>query len=71
MLQHFINKCKMDRRFVLKLSLKIPLGISCSLTKKVKYFGFFKREVVIINMEFSSHLSSLVLKVEFILLDSD
>ena len=38
------------------------MGILCSLTKKVKYFSFFREEMVIINAEFSLHLDSPIFK---------
>jgi hypothetical protein len=51
-----------DRRFVLKFSLKVTLGISCNSTKDIEYFGFFREEIVIINIEFSLYLNPLILK---------
>ena len=62
MLYHLINRCKSDRGIILKLSLKVPLGIPYGLAKEVEHFGFFGGEVVIINLEFSLYLDSLVLK---------
>jgi hypothetical protein len=62
MLYYFINRCKVDRRFVLKFSLKVILGISYSLIKDIEYLGFFKEEMVIINIELSLYLNPLILK---------
>jgi hypothetical protein len=38
------------------------LGISCSLTKDIEHLGFFKEEVVIINIELSLYLNPLIFK---------
>jgi len=38
------------------------LGIPNNLTKKVKYFSFFRGEMVIINTELSLHLDPLIFK---------
>ena len=62
MLYYLINRYKADRRFVLKFSLKVTLGISYSLTKDIEHFGFFKKEIVIINMELSLYLNPPILK---------
>ena len=62
MLKYFINRYKLDRGLVLKLYLKIILGIPYSLTKDIKHFGFIKGEIVVINMEFSLYLDPLILK---------
>jgi hypothetical protein len=35
----------------------VILGISCSLTKDIKNLGFFKEEIVVINIELSSYLN--------------
>jgi len=59
---YFINRYKSDREIVLKLSLKVPLGVPCGLTKEVKYFGFFRKEIVIVNTELSLYLNPLILK---------
>ena len=40
----------------------MPLYISYSSAKEVEYLSFFRKEVVLINTEFSSHLDSLVFK---------
>jgi len=61
-LYYFINKYKSDRGLVLKLSLKVPLGVPGGLTKEVKYFSFFKKEIVIVNTELSLYLNPLILK---------
>jgi hypothetical protein len=62
MLYHLTNRYKVDRRFVLKFSLKVILGISCSLTKDIEHLGFFKEEMVIINTELSLYLNPPILK---------
>ena len=62
MLYYLINRYKLDREVVLKLSLEVPLGVPNSLTKEVKYFGFFRKEIVIINAEFSLYLNPLIFK---------
>jgi len=40
----------------------MPLGIPYGLTKNIKYFDFFKKEIIIINTEFSSYLDPPILK---------
>ena len=52
----------MDRGIVLKLGLKVPLGVPYGLTKEVEHFGFFKKEIVIVNAELSLYLNPLILK---------
>jgi len=59
---YLVNRYKLDRGIVLKLSLKVLLGIPSSLTKKVEYFGFLRKEIVIVNAEFSLYLNPLILK---------
>jgi len=59
---YFINRYKLDRGLVLKLSLKVPLGVPSSLTKEVEYFSFFRKEIVIVNTELSLYLNPLILK---------
>jgi len=59
---YLINRYKLDRGVVLKLSLKVPLGVPSSLTKEVEYFGFFRKEIVIVNAELSLYLNPLILK---------
>jgi len=59
---HLINRYKSDREIILKLSLKVPLGIPYSSTKEVEYFGFFRKEIVIVNTELSLYLNPLILK---------
>jgi hypothetical protein len=51
-----------DRRFVLKFSLKVILGISYSLIKDIEHLGFFKEEIVVINIELSLYLNPPILK---------
>ena len=62
MLYYFINRYKVDRRFILKFRLKVTLGISYSLTKDIEHLGFFKEEMVIINIELSLYLNPPILK---------
>jgi hypothetical protein len=38
------------------------LGISCNLIKDIKHLGFFKKEMVVINMELSLYLNPLIFK---------
>ena len=52
----------MDRGIVLKLGLKVPLGVPYGLTKEVEYFSFFRKEIVIVNTELSLYLNPLILK---------
>jgi len=59
---YLINRHKSDRGIVLKLSLKVPLGVPSSLTKEAEYFSFFKKEIVIVNAELSLYLNPLILK---------
>ena len=62
MLYHLVNRCKSDRGIILKLSLKVPLGVPYGLTKKVKHFGFFRKEIVMVNAELSLYLNPLIFK---------
>ena len=62
MLYYLINKYKLDRGLVLKLSLKVPLGIPSGSTKKVEYFSFFGEEIVIVNAELSLYLNPPIFK---------
>jgi len=59
---YLINGYKLDRGVVLKLGLKVPLGVPSSLTKEIEHFGFFGKEMVIVNMELSLYLNPLILK---------
>jgi len=59
---YLINRCKLDREIVLKLSLKVPLGIPYSSTKEVEHFSFFRKEIVIVNAKLSLYLNPLILK---------
>jgi len=61
-LYYLINKYKLDRGVVLKLGLKVPLGVPSSLTKEVEHFSFFRKEIVIVNTELSSYLNPLIFK---------
>ena len=38
------------------------LGVPSGLTKEVEYFGFFRKEIVIVNAEFSLYLNPPILK---------
>ena len=40
----------------------MPLGVPSGSTKDVEHFGFFGKEVVIVNAELSSYLNPLILK---------
>jgi hypothetical protein len=62
MLYYLTNRYKADRRFVLKFSLKVMLGISYSLTKDIEHLGFFKEEIVVINMELFLYLNPPIFK---------
>jgi len=59
---YLINKYKLDRGIILELGLKVPLGIPSSLTKKVEHFSFFKKEIVVVNIELSLYLNPLIFK---------
>jgi len=59
---YLINRYKLNRRLVLKLGLKVLLGVPNSLTKKVEHFSFFKKEIVIVNAELSLYLNPLIFK---------
>jgi len=59
---YLVNRYKLDRGVVLKLGLKVPLGVPSSLTKEVEHFSFFRKEIVIVNMELSLYLNPLILK---------
>ena len=62
MLYYLINRYKLDRGIILELGLKVPLGVPSGSTKKVEYFGFFRKEIVIVNAELSSYLNPPILK---------
>jgi len=59
---YLINRYKLDRGVVLKLSLKVLLGVASSSTKEVEYFSFFRKEIVIVNIELSLYLNPLIFK---------
>jgi hypothetical protein len=59
---YLINRYKLDRGVVLKLGLKVPLGVPSGLTKEVEYFGFFRKEIVIVNAELSLYLNPPIFK---------
>jgi len=59
---YLINRYKLDRGIILKLSLKVPLGIPYGSTKEVEYFSFFGKEIVVVNAELSLYLNPPILK---------
>jgi len=59
---YLVNGYKLDRGVVLKLGLKVPLGVPSGSTKEVEHFSFFRKEIVIVNAELSSYLNPLILK---------
>ena len=59
---YLINRYKSDRGLVLKLSLKVPLSVPHSSAKEVEHFGFFRKEIVIVNAELSLYLNPPILK---------
>jgi hypothetical protein len=61
-LYYLINRYKLDRGIVFKFGLKVPLGIPYGSTKEVEYFGFFGKEIVIVNAELSLYLNPPILK---------
>ena len=62
MLYYLINRYKLDRGLVLKLSLKVLLSVPRSSAKEVEHFGFFRKEIVVVNAELSLYLNPLILK---------
>ena len=62
MLKYLISRYKSDRGLVLKLYLKVALGIPYNLTKDIEHFGFIGGEIVVINTEFSLYLDPLIFK---------
>jgi len=61
-LYYLINRYKLDRGVVLKLGLKVLLGVPSSSTKEVEHFGFLRKEIVIVNAELSLYLNPPILK---------
>ena len=59
---YLVNRYKLDKGIVLKLGLKVPLGVFSGLTKKVEHFSFFKKEIVVVNIELSLYLNPQILK---------
>jgi len=59
---YLINGYKLDRGVVLKLGLKVPLGVPSGSTKEVEHFSFFKKEIVVVNAELSLYLNPPILK---------
>jgi hypothetical protein len=62
MLYYLTNRYKVDRRFILKFSLKVILGIFYSLTKDIEHLNFFREEIVIINIKLSLYLNPPIFK---------
>ena len=62
MLYYLINKYKLNRRLILKLSLEVLLGVPYNSTKDIEHFGFFKKKIVIVNIELSLYLNPLIFK---------
>ena len=58
MLYYLVNKYKSDRGIVLKLGLKVQLGVP----KEVEHFSFFRKEIVIVNAELFLYLNPLIFK---------
>jgi hypothetical protein len=61
-LYYLINRYKLDRGVILKLGLKVPLGVPSGSTKEVEYFSLFRKEIVIVNAELSLYLNPPILK---------
>jgi len=59
---YLVNRYKSDRGIVLKLGLKVPLGVPCGSTKEVKHFSFFRKEIVMVNAELSLYLNPPIFK---------
>ena len=59
---YLVNRYKSDRGLILKLSLKVPLSVPRSSTKEVEHFGFFGKEIVVVNTELSSYLNPPIFK---------
>ena len=62
MLYYFVNRCKLNRRLILKFGLEVLLNIPYSLTKDIEHFSFFKKEIVIVNIKLSLYINSLIFK---------
>jgi len=62
MLYYLINRYKPDRQLILKLSLKVLLGVPNNLTKELEHFHFFRGVIVMVNIELFLYLDSLILK---------
>ena len=62
MLYYLVNRYKLNKRLILKLSLKVLLGVLCNSTKDIEHFGFFKKEIVVVNTEFFLYLNPLIFK---------
>ena len=62
MLYYLVNRYKLDREIILKLSLEVPLGVPSGSTKEVEHFSFFRKEIVIVNAELSLYLNPPILK---------
>ena len=59
---YLINRYKLDRGLILKLGLKVPLGVPSGLAKEVEHFSFFREEIVIVNIELFLYLNPPILK---------
>jgi len=59
---YLINRYKLNREVVLKLGLKVPLGVPSGSTKEVEYFSFLRKEIVIVKTELSLYLNPLIFK---------
>jgi len=62
MLYYLINRYKLDRGVVLKLGLKVLLGVPSGSTKEVEHFSFLRKEIVVVNIELFLYLNPLILK---------
>jgi len=52
----------LNRGIIFKLGLKVPLGVPYGLTKEIKHFGFFRKEMVVVNIELFLYLNPPILK---------
>ena len=62
MLYYLVNRYKSDRGLILKLGLKVLLSVPRGSAKEVEHFGFFRKEIVIVNAELSLYLNPPILK---------
>jgi hypothetical protein len=61
-LYYLVYRYKSDRGLVFELGLQVPLSVPYGLTKEVEHFGFFRKEIVVVNAELSLYLNPPVLK---------